>query len=1040
MSEKDAAALLNPILNGPYDPPTEYFLIGPNGPTGEKRAGRRPSESFIPIPQERKGRGKAAQSAQQLEIDFDLTGERREVNGTINGLRRDVELWRTRGYDGVTPITRKLLLHWADPERENRTLFCQRDAAETAIFLTEVAGRRGYTDWRLRIDAANDEHNSGLPRIALKMATGTGKTVLMGMLIAWQTLNKLAAPRDTRFASKFLLVAPGITIRDRLRVLKPENEGNYYDERELVPAELRARLNEARLVIVNYHQFLPRLRKEFEGVSKTTREILSPGEGDKYVESPAEIVSRVLRDLGKDPGNIVVLNDEAHHCYQSRPIQTGRLSRDDNDRNLDARVWFRGLEAIKATKGYGIKQIFDVSATPFYLGGSGWNEGYVFPWAVSDFSLMDAIESGIVKIPRLPVDDDAIGAEVTFRTLWTHVGDKLPKRASSVADNWAPPSELEAALRSLYRSYQREYERWDTTLREYNEPPPVMILVCPNTVVSRLMTEWIAGKQVELDGEHHHINGQLDLFDNVGAAGWRSRPRTLLIDSAALESGDSLPKDFLAAAAPEIERFKDGWRRQHPGADAGELTEQDLLREVMNTVGKKGMLGEHIRCVVSVGMLTEGWDANTVTHILGIRAFGSQLLCEQVIGRGLRRRSWALNDEGRFEPEYANVYGIPFAFIPGERAGKDPLPAPPAIEVGSVDGREGLRIRFPRLSGYRVEMPDDEMWLDTTEAEPFIVDQSQVPTRTENAGIIGTSEVDDFNTDAEGRRNARVAFELAKRLLTDHYTDGGANPRPWLFPRLLGYALTWIDEVLELGPGFEAWHLTRSENEMRRAAEALSRCVFWQGHNRRALVQPIFDRSSPLGDTGNVRFVTRKRVYETRTSEVSHVTLDGRGGNTWENLLAYECEMLANEGVVTSYAKNDRLGFDIPYVHEGVTHRYIPDFLLKLAPDPDDPDGLERTLIVEVSGGQKDQQMRAVKAETARNVWCVAVNNHGGFGRWGYLEVDTVIGLSRTVREAINNLYADESIIGDSENLSFSPARSTRPTRRVRFTEDDHGA
>ena len=280
MSETDAAALLNPILNGPYDPPTEHFVIGPNGPTGEKREGRRPSESFIPIPQERKGRGKVSQSAQQLEIDFDLTGERREVNDTINGLRRDVELWRTRGYDGVTPITRKLLLHWADADRENRTLFCQRDAAETAIFLTEVAGRRGYTDWRLPIDAANAEHNSGLPRVALKMATGTGKTVLMGMLIAWQTLNKLAAPRDTRFASKFLLVAPGITIRDRLRVLKPESEGNYYDARELVPTELRARLNEARLVIVNYHQFLPRLRKEFEGVSKTTREILSPGEGD----------------------------------------------------------------------------------------------------------------------------------------------------------------------------------------------------------------------------------------------------------------------------------------------------------------------------------------------------------------------------------------------------------------------------------------------------------------------------------------------------------------------------------------------------------------------------------------------------------------------------------------------------------------------------------------------------------------------------------------------------------------------------------------
>lgn len=567
-----------------------------------------------------------------------------------------------------------------------------------------------------------------------------------------------------------------------------------------------------------------------------------------------------------------------------------------------------------------------------------------------------------------------------------------------------------------------------------------MILVCPNTLVSKLMTEWIAGKELPSDNGTNLRPGRLELFDNVEGTRWRTRPRTLLIDSAALESGESLPKDFLAAAAPEIEKFKDDWSRQHPGADADQLTEQDLLREVMNTVGKRGMLGEHIRCVVSVGMLTEGWDANTVTHILGIRAFGSQLLCEQVIGRGLRRRSWALNEHGRFEPEYANVYGIPFAFIPGERAGKDPLPPPPAIEVGSVEGREGLRIRFPRLSGYRIEMPDDEMFFDTSDIEPFHVDQSQVPTRTVNAGVIGSSEVDDFNTDAHGRRNARVAFELAKLVLDREFTDGGTNPRPWLFPRLLGYARSWIDDVLVLGPGFEPWHLTRSENEMRRAAEALTRCIGWQGNNRRELIQPIFDRSAPVGDTGDVRFVTRKRVYETRTSEVSHVTLDGRDGNTWENLLAYECEMLANEGVVTSYVKNDRLGFDVPYVHEGVTHRYVPDFLLKLAPDPDDPDGLERTLIVEVSGGQKNQRLRAVKAETARNVWCVAVNNHGGFGRWGYFELDTVIGLQRALREAINNLYADDAIIGDPDKLSFSPARSTRPTRRVRFMEDDDGA
>lgn len=1032
---QEAGRIINPILNGPYDIPERHFVLGSDGPTGEVRSGRRPSESFIPIPLERKGRETTRASEAALhELDFDPTGERRQANETINGLRRDVDLWRARNYDGATPITRKLLLHWADPHRENRTLFCQREAAETAIFLTEVSGRRGYTDWRHMIDGANAEHNAGLPRVALKMATGTGKTVLMGMLIAWQALNKVYAPRDTRFSNKFLLVAPGITIRDRLRVLKPEADDNYYDQRELVPSDLRPRLSDARIVIANYHQFLPRLRKEFEGVSRTTREILSPGDGDRYVESSEQVVSRVLRDLGTNPGQIVVLNDEAHHCYQDKPQQIAGLSREDRERNADARVWFRGLQAIAQTKGYGIKQIFDVSATPFYLGGSGWNEGYIFPWTVSDFSLMDAIESGIVKIPRLPVDDDAVGDDTTYRNLWSRIGTSLPKRASSVPQNWEPPEELEGALLSLYRSYKREFESWDEKLRGHGEPPPVMIVVCPNTVVSKLVADWIAGRETEVGGQTVLASGRLPLFSNVEDGEWLARPRTLLIDSAALESGEPLSKDFLTAAAPEIAKFKDDWRRRHPGADAETLTDQDLLREVMNTVGKKGTLGEHIRCVVSVGMLTEGWDANTVTHILGIRAFGSQLLCEQVIGRGLRRRNWTLNDEGRFEPEYANVYGIPFAFIPGERPGTDAPPPPPAIQVESVLGREHLRITFPRVSGYRVEMPDDRLTFDPEGTPPYVIGQTNAPTRVEVAGIVGETEIDEVEVHIGERRRAHVAFALARTVLRRHFTADDANPRPWLFPQLVEIAKTWLAEHVTYEPGFEDWHLLRTNHGLNKAAEAVYRAIQWQGNNRPEMLQPILDRSAPVGDTGNIRFVTRKRVYETRMSEVSHVTLDGKGGNTWENLLAYECELLANDGIVAAYVKNDRLGFEIPYTFEGRSHRYIPDFLVQLKQHPDDPDGLVRTLIVEVSGSHKAPGPTTVKAETARNIWCTAVNNHGGFGRWGYIELRSMIGMPQRLREAIDALYDDEPIIGDYDKLAFAPAR------RVRFTEDAHGA
>lgn len=373
----------NPILNSPYEQPDRYYEIGPHGPTGEIRDGRRPSESFIPIAISRKGK-RSKDGSEQVEFDFDATGERRERNGLINDIRRDVARWRRGGeYAGVTPISRKLLQHWADPQRENRVLFCQREAAETAIFLTEVAGRsHGYPDWRKRLEPENAAHNAGLPRAALKMATGTGKTVVMAMLIAWQTLNKVQAPRDSRFTNRFLVVAPGITIKDRLRVLLPEDPHNYYDLRDLVPADLKVGLEHARIVITNYHTFQPKDAKEIRGVARNTRLLLKGDRTeDAFKETPRAMVSRVLRDLSgtSDKQQIIVFNDEAHHCYQDRPLPAEtkgqKLSKDEEEANAEARVWFKGLQAIATHAG--VKQIFDLSATPFYLKGSGYNEGHI---------------------------------------------------------------------------------------------------------------------------------------------------------------------------------------------------------------------------------------------------------------------------------------------------------------------------------------------------------------------------------------------------------------------------------------------------------------------------------------------------------------------------------------------------------------------------------------------------------------------------------------------------------------------------------------
>lgn len=998
----DAAGTDNPILNSPYTAPDRHFAMGPHGPTGEIETGRRRSESFIPIPASRKNKG-----AEQQEIDFDPTGERIEENQLINEIRYRVELWRARGYPGVTPISRKLLEHWAGGAdvRDDRMLFCQREAAETAIYLVEVSGRKGEPEIRTRLERQNDLHNNGLPRTALKMATGTGKTIVMAMLIAWQTINKVHSPRDTRFAKRFLVVAPGITIRDRLRVLLPSEPDNYYRQRDLIPSDLWPALDEAQVVITNYHTFLLRDAPEIKGVASNTRKILNAGKTiDPFKETPDDMVSRVLRDFsGKASGEIVVFNDEAHHCYQNRVLEDGDqpkdADREDKARNEDARVWFKGLEAIK--KKVGIKEIFDLSATPYYLKGSGYNEGFIFPWTVSDFSLMDAIESGIVKVPRVPVDDDATGDLPTYLHLWDHVGDVLPKKLpkGETVDDWVPPKVLEGALESLHRSYQKRFEEWESTLADFGEPPPVMIVVCPNTTVSKLVYDWIAGAEVErLDGEKVLRSGKLDLLSNVVDGVWLNRPRTILIDSAAIESGESFKDDFKKAAAHEVAAFKSEYRRRNPGADVEKITDEDLLREVMNTVGKKGMLGEQVRCVVSVSMLTEGWDANTVTHILGVRAFRSQLLCEQVVGRGLRRRSYAPNDDDRFEPEYAEVYGVPFAFIPTDRPSPPPPPQQrPAIHVRALDDRSDLEIRFPKLDGYRIEMPDEWIFEDFGPEANLHVTRNELAVWVKNSGIAGATE----SVDLDQYRNARaqqVAFEIAAMLVRRFYTAHDAAERPWLFPRLAELAARWLTECVTFDDDAFVGLLLPAQH-LHVAAEKLFNALLRQDGNRSEVLVPMFKRFDPEGSTVDVDFLSRKAVIDVSRSHVSHVVLDGIKGNTWEEGVA---GILEKQEDVHSFAKNDHLGFRVPYVHEGRSHEYLPDFLVRLK---DRGDGVERTLIVEVSGGQKSPGPTKAKADTTREHWCVAVNNHGGWGTWAYVELGVPTSFGTELNNAIAHLY-----------------------------------
>ncbi len=998
------ADLSNPILNSPYEPPERHFVLGERGPTGEIRDGRRRSESFIPVPLPKKGSGP------QQKLDLDATGERVEENSLINDIRREVELWRAGNWNGVTPYSRKLLAHWAPGRhRDDPVFFCQREAAETAIFLAEVAGRKG-ADYRLRLDPLNAEHNGGLPRVGLKMATGTGKTVVMAMLIAWQTINKIMAPNDARFAKRFLIVTPGITIRDRLGVLHPEREDNYYAERDLVPPDLQHALHRAEIGIVNYHVFLPRDASEIKGVAKNTRKLLRAGrgeDGDAFREKPADVSARLLRDLSGGKGGIVVINDEAHHCYQDKLDADAKTAKEDKDRNREARVWFRGLEDLQKTAP--IKSVYDLSATPYYLKGTGYSEGFIFPWVVSDFSLMDAIESGIVKVPRIPVDDDAKDDQLVYLNLWDNIEPPLPRRIKrselNVAE-WTIPKTLEGALESLYRSYAAGYSRYESELAQLGEPPPVMIVVCPNTAVSKLVFDWISGWEKELnDGELALVPGRLPLLSNVTEGAWAGRQRTILVDTVQLESGEPLGKDFKHDAAHEIESFKQELRRRNPGADVEQLDDAALLREAMNTVGKRGKLGENIRCVVSVGMLTEGWDANTVTHILGVRPFRSQLLCEQVVGRGLRRRSYATNEDERLEPEYAEVYGVPFAFIPSDRPVPRPRAQTPAIEVRALPERDELAITFPKLDGYRIEVPDEQLFAEFDDESRMHLDQEGLALWVKQSGVIGESEEVDLDQ-IRGARTQTVAFALADELTRRKFAAHDGVPRPWLFPRLVEISRQWLDECVTTAPSVTKGCLLLAQ-PCAEAAEKIYGAIvrFGEEQDRIQHVMPIIRVFDPQGSTDEVSFLTRKVVMDPppEKSHLNHVVLDGPRGNTWEEGLAQHLE---RDERVLAYVKNERLGFTIPYTHKGRSHDYVPDFLVRLKPR-DEKDEL-RTLIVEVSGGQKSPGPTKAKAETAKDQWCAAVNNWGQHGRWGYVEVHDPWKEWHRLDTALDLLYADD--------------------------------
>jgi type III restriction enzyme len=990
----------NPILNSPFHEPGRHFDFDERGViTGDIRDGRRPSQYFTPIP------GTKKKVTSQPTLDLGDSKERVEENQLINQVRSRVEIWRAGSYPGVTGTTRRLLEHWNEIDDRVRPLFfCQREAIEVAIYLTEVAPKSDPYFTSTLAQYANGL-NDGLYRMALKMATGTGKTVVMSLLIAWQTINKARNPQDARFTDQFLVVSPGITIKDRLRVLDPADPDNYYDSLDLIPPGLREELNRATVSVINYHQLM--LREKRSAPAKTKRLL---GNESVFTETPGEMANRVLRPFSGSK-QIIVLNDEGHHCYRTKPPEVvldedarrtayalddlkGADRAEAKERDVEARVWHTGLMHIAQKRG--VKAVYDLSATPFYLRGSGWQEGTLFQWVVSDFALTDAIECGIVKIPRVPTRDDVDAIDPAFRALWSKVGRDLPTGNANHQHTYPPtlPTDLEAALRSLYGDYADHFDAWQQVQGDNPDSvPPVFIVVAANTNISRVIHEWMSGwEETAPDGTTTVHHGNLPLFDNVSDNDeWVPRPVSVIVDSRAIDSGEQLPKEFREAAHAEIERFRREYETRNSGQSLDDIGEEGLLREVMNTVGRPHSLGAPIRAVTSVSMLTEGWDANTVTHILGVRAFGTQLLCEQVVGRGLRRVSYELNDDGLFDPEYADVYGVPFAFVPvaGQRTTDTGVQT--HTYVHTDERRSNSAITFPRLVGYRYETPSDHINAVFGSEHHLTLGDDAIPTQTDIEDITGVPETHNLDM-LRNQRMQSIQFHLADKVCRALATDDG-HERPWLFPEVLAAVTKWCDECVTLhGNAFEQLlGLSAIQTE---AADRILAGITHSSDSPTG-IRPIFDRANPTGDTSGVGYWTRKdpdELFATGPkSHISHVVPH----SGWEASFAAAVEQMDE---VVRYVKNDHLDFNIPYVIDGISKSYVTDFIVVIN-DREDMGNLLH-LAVEVTGEKRRD--KAVKVATAKNKWLPAVNAEGSHGRWSFLEITDPAYIATQLREHIS--------------------------------------
>jgi len=1007
-----------PILNSPFEEPRAYWILEA-GKSAEKGEGRRPAEYFYRPP------SNGADAAVGTRIPLDL----------VNLVRERLKTWRTNPgdpYPGVSRTTRELLEYWRREGREKRLFFAQIEAAETIVFLTEAR-----SDLLQGIDVPADEPSDerqaegyrAFRRYACKMATGSGKTTVMGMLAAWSILNKLADRSNPRFSDTVLVVCPNVTIRSRLRELDPnEGEASVYRTRDLVPERLLPELRRGRVLVTNWHVFEPQTvqvggasgRVVKAGRPQVGREVIQIGtkttsarglrymtpetlssyiaaggmrvlhedrdetgslrrvevESTKYVESDTSLLNRVLgRTGGKQ--NVLVFNDEAHHAYRIR-----REEADEDEEDLygedeeaqefykEATVWVDGLDRIHKQRG--INFCVDLSATPYFLGRAGQSSNRPFPWVVSDFSLTDAIESGLVKIPQLAVRDPS-GSEIPgYFNVWKWIQEKLTSAERGGARGSVKPEAIlkwaNTPIVMLGGLWNELREEWEKDGRDSR--PPVFIIVCKNTKIAKVIYDWIAEDKPPLGVPP----ARLDAFRNINGALNTIRVDTRVVhetDAGAAKSDETAWMRFTLDTVG---------RREWPADRQGRPLYPEGFEALAAKLGRPlHPPGRDVRCIVSVAMLTEGWDCNTVTHIIGLRPFMSQLLCEQVVGRGLRRRSYDVDANDRLSEEVAKVLGVPFEIVPFKANLKGPrVERPKPHHVHALPERAALKIRFPRVEGYRQAIRSrigvdwsamPPLHLNPRQIPPEIEMKAALPTNQGRHGLLGPGRIENvsLNPYREGRRQQQLVFELARELTRGYAErEKGSAPAHVLFPQLVRIVERYLRDCVDPVPPAErldvflapyyGWVIERLTESIR--AE--------DGSGAAEL--PRYEASRGPGSTAEVEFWTSRPVREVVRSHLNYVVADTRA---WEQSAAY---FLDTHPRVISFVKNSGLGLAIPYQHNGAPHDFIPDFIARLKGEP------EINLILETKGFDP---LEDIKVQAAQR-WVEAVNADGQFGQWAF--------------------------------------------------------